>query len=156
MKLKMRIKTLLICAGMLSASVGFAQVQEPTQQQQQVEVSDAELQKFAKAFQGIQVAQQDAQRQMITVVEENDLDVATFNEIHQAKMENREVTASKEDQEKHQKTVTQLESMQPQIQATMEGIIKDQGLTVERYQEIATAMQNNPQLQQRLQQLIMG
>lgn len=157
--MKTKIQALLICAGLLMAPVIYAQNTQATPQQQenqQIEVSDAELEKFAQAYQGIQVANQEAQREMISVVEDHDLDVKTFNEIHQAKMENRNVTASEEDQEKHREAVTEIEAMQPEIQSNMEEIITNQGLTVERYQEIAIAMQDDPQLQQRLQQILTG
>lgn len=157
--MKTKVQALLICAGLLMAPVIYAQNTQATPQQQenqQIEVSDAELEKFAQAYQGIQVANQEAQREMISVVEDHDLDVKTFNEIHQAKMENRNVTASEEDQEKHREAVTEIEAMQPEIQSNMEEIITNQGLTVERYQEIAIAMQDDPQLQQRLQQILTG
>lgn len=157
--MKTKIKTLLICAAVLLASVSYAQNPVPTpqqQEQQQIEVSDAELEKFAQAYQRIRLAEQQAQQEMIAVVEDHDLEIQTFNEIHQAKMQNQPVTASEEDQKKHSEAVAEIEAMQPEIQANMEEIITNQGLTVERYQEIATAMQADPQLQERLQQILMG
>lgn len=143
---------------MLAGSTAYAQTSQLPQQQEQqkVEVSDAELSKFAKAYQGIQVAEQESQKKMIAAVEEQDLEIAQFNEIHQAQMQNQEVNASKNDLKKHEKAVEKIEAMQPEIQKSMEEIITSQGLSIERFQQIATAMQADPTLQQRLQQLMTG
>ncbi|UJH92232.1 DUF4168 domain-containing protein [Antarcticibacterium sp. 1MA-6-2] len=153
--MKRKLSTLLVCAGLFSGTAVIAQVPQANQQQeQQVKVTDAELEKFAAAYQGIQVANQDAQKKMIAAVEEQDLKIETFNEIHQAKMQNKKVEASKEDQEKHAKAVETLDKLQPEIQAQMEKIITDAGLTVERFEQINTAMQSNPEILQRLQKIM--
>lgn len=159
--MKRKMNALLLCAGLLAGTAAMAQTPPPQQvpqqqQQQEIEVSDAELEKFAEAYQGIQVANQDAQKRMIAVVEEEELEIGKFNEIHQARMQNQEVEASEEDLQRHAKAVEKIEEMQPQIQSEMEKIITDADLTVDRYQQIATAMQNDPQLQQRLQQIMVG
>lgn len=155
--MKTKFSALLICLAVLLAPVSFAQVPAPQQQeQQQIEVSDAELEKFAQAYQRIRLAEQQAQQEMIAIVENHDLEIQTFNEIHQAKMQNQPVTASEEDQKKHSEAVAEIEGMQPEIQANMEEIITNQDLTVERYRQIANALQANQELQQRLQQIMTG
>lgn len=158
LKLKRKMNVALVCAGLLTGATAFAQTpQLPQQQEQQeVNVSDTELEKFAQAYQGIQVAEQEAQKKMIAAVEEQQLEIAQFNEIHQAKMQQQEITASEEDQKKHERAVAKIEKMQPEIQAQMEDIITKEGLTVERFETIAAAMQTSPELQQRLQQLMTG
>lgn len=159
-KMKRKMSALLLCAGLMAGTGAMAQTpppqQVPQQQQQEVNVTDAELEKFAEAYQGIQVANQDAQKKMIAVVEGEDLEIGTFNEIHQARMQNQQVEATDEDLERHARAVEKIEKMQPEIQAEMEEIITDADLTVDRYQQIATAMQNDPQLQQRLQEIMVG
>ena len=42
--------------------------------------------------------------------------------------------------------------MQVSFEGDMEELIKDSGLNVERYQEIATSLQTDPQLQERLKE----
>lgn len=158
LKMKMNIKALVLCAGLIAGTTAFAQAPQLPQPQetQQIKVSDAELEKFAQAIRTLQSAEQESQKKMIAIVEEQDLDIEKFNEIHQAKMQNLEVKASEADQQKHQKAVAKLEAMQPEIMKMMESIITTEGLTMERFQQIAAAMQSNPELQQRLQQLMMG
>lgn len=154
----MRMKSMVLALGMLTATLSFAQT-APTPQQQnqvQIEVSDAELNKFAQVFQGMQVANQGIQQKMMAVIEAEEMDVATFNEIHKAKLENTEVDAAPEDIKKHEKAVEKIEVMQVDFQKEMESLIKDSGLSIERYQEIATAMQVDQELQQRLQKILMG
>lgn len=154
----MKLKSMILAAGMLSATLSFAQKAPMPQQQNQsqIEVTNAELNKFAKVFQGSQVANQEIQRKMMAVIEAEEMDVATFNEIHKAKMANTKIEAAPEDVEKHKKAVAKIEVMQVDFQKEMESLIKDSGLSIERYQEIATAMQSNQKLQQRLQEILMG
>lgn len=149
---------MLLCAGLFAGATAIAQTPQlpPQQQQQQVDVPDAELKKFAKAYQGIQVAQQEAQKKMMAVVEEQDMAIETFNQIHQAKMQNQEVDAPQKDVQKHAKALEKIEKMQPAIQAEMEKIITDADLTVETYEKIAGAIQSNPDLIQRLQKIMAG
>ncbi|MFO8145829.1 MAG: DUF4168 domain-containing protein [Gillisia sp.] len=154
----MKLKSMVLATGLLTATLSFAQTAPMPQQQNQsqFEVTDAELNKFAKVFQGLQVANQDIQRKMMAVIEAEEMDVATFNEIHKAKLENTEVDAAPEDIAKHGKAVAKIEVMQVDFQKEMESLITDSGLSIERYQEIATAMQADQGLQQRLQKILMG
>lgn len=156
--MKRKMNAFLLAAAMMAGVATFAQTPElpPQQQQQQIEVSDAELNKFAQVYQGIQVANQEIQKEMMGVIEEEDLEVPTFNEIHMAKMENQEVDASPEDLEKYEEAVEKIEVLQVGFQERLEGMIVEEGLTVERYQEIATALQADQELQQRLQEILMG
>lgn len=159
-RLKRKVNALLLGAGLLAGTAAIAQTpppqQVPQQQQQEVNVTDAELEKFATAYQGIQLANQDAQKKMIATVEEQDLDIEKFNEIHQARMQNQEIDATKEELEKHAKAVENLDKLQPEIQSQMEQIVTDAGLTVERFEQINQAMQSNPEILQRLQAIMAG
>src|SRR5690606_15622793 len=157
LKMKLKLKALIVCVGLFAGTTAFAQTpQLPQAQEAQVNVSDAELEKFAQAIQELQAAEQESQKKMIAAVESQDLDIDKFNEIHQAKMQNLEVKASETDLKKHEKAVAKLEEMQPEIMKIMENIVTKKGLTMDRFQQIATAMQTSQELQQRLQQLMMG
>jgi hypothetical protein len=158
LKMKLNLKALMLGAALIAGTTAFAQTPQLPQGQetQQINVSDVELEKFAQTIQALQIAEQQSQQKMIAVVEEQDLDIEKFNEIHQAKMQNAEVKASEADQKKHEQAVAKLEAMQPEIMKVMETIITKEGLTMERFQQIAAAMQSSPELQQRLQQLMTG
>lgn len=153
-----RLAGLVMAFMMLGSTAVFAQQLPPQQQQQQtVEVSDAELEKFVAALQEIQTVSQQAQQEMMQVVEKEGMELQRFNEIHQAAMNPEvEVETTTEEKATHEKIVGELESMQSGIQQRMEKLITDQGFTVERYEQIAMSLQSDPALQQRVQQMIQG
>ena len=157
-KMMKKVKSIVLAAGMLTTTLSFAQMAPMPQQQNQTEteVTEAELNKFAEIFQGLQAANQDIQTKMIVVIEAEEMDIETFNEIHRAKLEKTDVDASPEDIKKHEKAIEKIEVMQIGFQKEMESLITGAGLSIERYQEIATAIQINQELQQRLQKILMG
>lgn len=143
----------------MGSTAAFAQTpQLPQQQQQQkVEVSDAELKKFANAFQGIRMVNQEAQQEMSQVIQEEGMEIQRFNEIYQATL-NPEVAveATEEEKKQHEKISSKLEGMQGEFQGKMEKIITDEGLTIERYEQIAMGLQADPELQERLRAVFEG
>lgn len=149
----------VLAVTMLGGTAVIAQTpQLPQQQQQQkVEVTDAELNKFAEAFQGIRVIGQQSQQEMMQVVEEKGMNVERFNEIHQATLNPQvEVEATTEEKTQHKNIISELEGMQASIQKQMEKVITDTGLTLERYEQIAMGLQSDSELQQRLQKVLQG
>lgn len=149
----------LLTVTMIGGSTVFAQTpQLPQQQQQQkVEVTDAELSKFAEAFQGIRVIGQQSQQEMLQVVQKEGMDVQRFNEIHQATLNpEMEVEATTEEKEQHKNIISELEVMQTSMQQQMEKVITDSGLSLERYEQIAMGLQSDRELQERLQKVLQG
>lgn len=124
----------------------------PTQgQTQQIEVTDAELEKFAQAFQEMRMLNQQAQQKMAQVVEEEGLDIQRFNEIHQATVDPaKEADVTEEEQKQYQDITSELQGMQESFQQQMQEIITEQDLTLQEYEQIATQLQNDPELQERL------
>lgn len=153
-----RLAGMLMFFMMLGGTAVFAQTQQvPQQQQEQTKVTDAELTKFVKALQGIQVVTQQAQQQMMQVVKEEGMEIPRFNEIHEATINPEvEVEATTEEIATHKEIIGQLETMQASIQQQMEKLIKDQGLSLEKYEQIAMRLQSDTELQQRIQQMIQG
>lgn len=149
---------LLLCLTLL-ASVGTVTAQ--VQQQPQVEtattdVSDKELNKFATAFQAIQMENQKAQQEMVTIIEENGLKVERFQEIQRAQADpNTELDATEAELEAHKNAIGKLQAMQPKLQSQMEQVIKNKGMSMQRYQEVAAAVQTDQELQQKLQAIMM-
>lgn len=159
LKLKKIAGMMFLTAAMAAspAVVNAQQLPAPQQQQEKIDVSDDELSKFAQAYQGIMVVNQEAQQKMLATVEEEGFDVQRFNEIHQASLDpNQEVEVTAEEEEKHKKTVEKIQGMQEEFQSQMEQVIEKQGLTVERYEQVAMALQTDTELQQRLQQMMQG
>lgn len=153
-----KLATFLLFFAVMGSTAVFAQTpQLPQQQQQKVEVSDAELAKFAKAFQGIRMVSQQAQQEMVKTVQDEGMDIQRFNEIHQASLNpEAEVKATEEEKEQHKEIISELETLQLSFQEKMEKLITEEGLSLERYEQIAMGLQADPELQERLKKELQG
>ncbi len=116
-------------------------------------VSTDDLGKFAAAFQQVQAVNQSSQNEMVKVVEENGLTVQRYNELQQAQQApDKKVEATEEELASFGSAVENLQTIQVKVQQKMEQKITETGLSVDRYQEIAMALQSDPELQQRFQE----
>ncbi|MGO3182854.1 MAG: DUF4168 domain-containing protein [Aequorivita sp.] len=123
---------------------------------QENEVSDAELTKFANAYQEMQVQNQEIQQEMVKIIEKEGMDVDRFSTIQQASMDpNQEVDASAEEMKMHEKAVAKMQKMQPEMEKKASEKIAATGLTMERFEALAAVIQNDQALQQRLQAILM-
>lgn len=152
-----KITGLFFSLSILGSAAVFSQTpQLPQQQQQQqtVEVSDAELEKFATAFQQVRAITMEAQEEMSGVVTKEGMEIQRFNEIHKSTLDPEvEVTATDEEKKQHQKIISNLQTIQAGIQTKMEKAVQDQGINPTRYEQIAMVLQNDPELQERLKKI---
>ncbi len=117
----------------------------------QEKVTDAELNKFATVFQQMRMMNQEVQQKMAQTVAEEEMEIQRFNEIHTAQLDPaKEVKTTAEEKEKYEDIVSEIEEVQLDFQKKMEASIKESGLSVERYQQIATRLQTDAELQERL------
>lgn len=150
---KSKIALFFISTMMLGTPL-FAQI--PDSQPAQVkEVSDADLRKFAQAYQEIQAENQKAQGEMRTAIEKEGLDPQRYNEIQQI-VQNPDSTVDvpKEEMAKHEKASEELNKIQSKFQTKMEATINKNGLTMVRFNEVFASIQNNPALQQKVQNIL--
>ncbi|MDG3583666.1 DUF4168 domain-containing protein [Galbibacter pacificus] len=147
-----KIKIALLFVTLIGSAGLFAQVQQPAAPEQATNVSDAELENFATAYMGMQMENQKAQQKIMKTIEGQGLEVERFQEIQEATADpNKEVDATEEEKTKHKNAIAEIEKMRPEFESKMEAIIKDSGLTVERYQAVGAAIQADKALQQKLQ-----
>lgn len=143
-------KTLVVCIATIGAS-SFSQVNA----QEQVEVTDAELNKIASAFQSIQKVNMEAQQEVMKKVEESGFDANRFNELYQASASpEKTVDTSDEEKERFGKVMNEIQQMQVGFTEKIEKIISNEGMSIERYQTIAMALQNDTELQGRLRTML--
>ena len=143
-------KTLVVCIATIGTS-SFSQVNA----QEQVEVTDAELNKIASAFQGIQKVNMEAQQEVMKKVEESGFDANRFNELYQASASpEKTVDTSDEEKERFGKVMNEIQQMQVGFTEKIEKIISNEGMSIERYQTIAMALQNDTELQGRLRTML--
>lgn len=143
-----KLKSVFLFVAIMGASFGlFAQEND---------ISDAELAKFANAYQEMQVQNQEIQQEMVKIIEKEGMDVDRFSAIQQASMDpNQEVEASDSEMKMHENAVTKMQKMQPEMEKKASEKIAATGLTMERFEALAAVIQNDQDLQQRLQTILM-
>ncbi|MEE4196040.1 MAG: DUF4168 domain-containing protein [Bacteroidales bacterium] len=144
--------TSLFLTLIVSSTIVFAQT---PQVPQDTDVSDQDLETFAVAFQQVQSLNQTAQQDMVKAVQDEGLSVQRYNEMLQGEKDPaKNANATNQEKEQFEKINQQIAVIQQKAQQTMQQKIQDEGLTVKRYQEIAFAIQNSPELQEKIQQLM--
>lgn len=119
-------------------------------------VSDAELTQFAKAYQEMQVQNQEAQQEMVKIIEAEGMDVQRFSAIQKASIDpNQEVEATDAEMKMHENAIAKMQEMQPEMEKKATDKIVATGLTMERFEALAAVIQNDQALQQRLQTILM-
>jgi len=118
--------------------------------------SDEMLQNFANAVVQVISIQQQGQNEMIEAIEETDMTVQRFNEINMQaqQMPLEDIEASEEELENFQKANEAVEEVQIELEEILIGTIEEEGLSIEKYEEIMAEYQQNPELQQRVQELM--
>lgn len=119
--------------------------------------SDEELKGFANAFVQVMSIQQQGQMQMIEKIEENDMTVERFNEIYMQSMEMplEEIEfSSPEEKESFTAVSEEIEMIQAELEGVLINTIEEEGLSIEKYEEIIAEYQQNPELQQKIQELM--
>jgi hypothetical protein len=119
-------------------------------------VSDADLEKFAQAYQSVQQSNQQIQQKMVAAIEDEGISADRFNAIYEAKMNpEKEVDATDDEMEKQEAAMAKVEAMQQSFQKEMEDKIKEKGFTMQQFQDLATKIQNSPELRQKMQAIMM-
>jgi len=141
--------------GGFSLTAAAQQTQAAASVKAQTEITTAELNKFADAFQEVQVENQAAQQKMMGIIKNEGLDVQRFTEIQKAQMNpEAEVEATDEELKMHAAVVTELKKMQPELESKMQAIITEHDLTLDRYKAVAMALQQDKSLQQKFQEIM--
>ncbi len=133
-----------------------AQTQVPTPQSQEqivTDVSDAELDRFTNAIAQIQMLQQESRREMATVVQESGLSEQRFMEIARSQQNpESEIEVSSQERENFQVAVTEISQIQQSTQAEMIDAVRQEGLDVDRFNQILAAVSQDPELKEAVQE----
>lgn len=140
---------------MLLGSSISAQQLPPQQQQVREDFSDSELKQFIKANQGATAIQQQSQGEMVATIEEEGLDVNTFNEIlTSAQNPEQEVNASEDELNQFNKIAEKLQVIQKKTEEKIIKVIEKEGIDAEMYQEIMIAYQASPKVKEKVDRLL--
>ncbi len=141
-----KIKSLLFLVTILGAFSLSAQEQN---------ISDTELGQFADAYIKVQMQNQEAQQNMMTIIEDEGLQLERFSEIQEATMDpNKKTDATADEMKKHAKAIAKMEKMQPELEKKAVTEIESAGISFDRYKSLAKAVQEEKELQQRLQTIL--
>ncbi len=157
MKLQSIATAMLAAVFALFAIPAQAQFEMPQEAPPQIEVSDSELELFIDASMNAQSVQAQSQQEMIAIVDEEGIEVNTYNEIIQAQqmgqsLEDLDISAS--DIESFESAYEQIQEVEVRMERDLAQAIEEEGMEMERFQEINMAIQQDPELQQRVQQMI--
>ncbi len=158
----------LLLIGMTPAA--YAQTQETTQQNPieilaQAQISDEDLDKFSRAIFQMLTIEQQFQERIVQTIEGQGFSQERFAEIYQATVQAQgnpaaqaDLNISPEEQQKFAQIMEEGKQIQEETQERQEQAIASLGLNMDRLNEIGSAIQQNPQLQQqvrtRLEQLM--
>lgn len=119
-------------------------------------VSDKELEQFANVADSARSIQQEVESKVQTLVEDEGMKFTRFQQIMMSKQDPDapgQVKATKKEEETIQKIQPQLMQINQQAQQQFVQVIQDEGLSTQRFQEIMRAIQTDPRLQQRLEEV---
>ncbi len=161
--MRLRMKSQSIATGIMAvvfalfAIPAHAQFEMPQEAPPQIEVSDEELELFIDASMNAQTVQMQSQQEMIAIVDEEGIEVNTYNEIMQAQQMGQspeDIGVSESDLEKFERASEKIQEVEVRMERDLAQAVEDEGMEMERFQEINMAIQQDPELQQRAQQLI--
>ncbi|HCF27429.1 MAG TPA: hypothetical protein DEV81_09575 [Cyanobacteria bacterium UBA11049] len=141
-----------------SAPPTQSQPQSPAQQQApKAQVSQEELQKFANAVKKLQPIQQNALSQITTAIKQQNLSEKRFGEIYQSKQNPQAQPTAKvtpEESKKFEQVNAKITQIQKSTQSKMEQTVKSEGLEIPRFNQIFLAIRQDPQLLQKVRQML--
>lgn len=120
-----------------------------------VDLSDEEADVFTDAIMNAQKIQMQAQQKMVGIIQDEGLDVETYQKIAKASQMGQspeESGASESDIEKFENANEAMEEVQKEIQDQIAQAVNDAGMEMERFQNINRAIQQDPELQKQIQE----
>jgi hypothetical protein len=130
---------------------------QPQQPAAEIDVSDDELRQFLDASSVVQQIQMESQQEMVAIVEDEGLAVETFNQIAQARQAGQtdnDLNVSSDDIEKFEQASETINELEQDMESKLMSAIEDEGMQPERFMAINMALQQDPSLQQRIQEMM--
>ncbi|MGM0675690.1 MAG: DUF4168 domain-containing protein [Spirochaetota bacterium] len=120
-----------------------------------VSVSEDELESFAAALQEVQVLRQEMAEETQQMVNDSELGQQRFEDIYRSEQGGTELDEEPTDTENEQfeALMSDIQELQQASNEEMVEVVEEEGLSVNRFNEIAQAIQQDPELQQQFQQM---
>lgn len=155
-KLTSILTTIIVLIGF-----SFAQAQDlPMEQEaaEPIDVSDEELQEWVDVFIEIQDLQQQLQMQLPQVLEDAGIEIEKFQEIAQSKemgASRDEIDASSGEWDSYDEAMEEIEELEAEFEEDMQEKVEEEGMEWERFEEIEMAINQDPELMEKAQDMIM-
>lgn len=122
------------------------------------DISEDELGSFAAALEDVQEIRQDTAEETQQAVGDSPLEQQRFQELYQARQNGRQQGPDETDAESRQfdELMGQIQQIQQGSRQQMVEAVEDEGLSVERFNQIAQSIQQNPELQQQFREMQSG
>lgn len=120
-----------------------------------IDVSDDELDTFTDAIAEAQEVQMAFQQEMVEMMEDEGMDIETFNQIAQSEQTGQstdDLDVSDEEMENFEAISAKIEEEQAGVEEEIEEAVESAGMEMDRFEEINQAIQQDPELQQRIQE----
>lgn len=144
--------TLFISAGAMAQ----VPMQQGQQQQVNTDFSEEELEGFVEVYVKASEIQQQNETVMMQAIEEEDLELQRFNEIltsRQQQQSAEEINASAEELAAFNKAAEKIMTVQQEAQTEINELIEEE-IGAEKYQQIAMAYQQSPDVQQKINEML--
>ena len=147
----------LLLGFLLMAGSAIAQGQQMPQNSTQADsITDEELKKFASVSAESQKIQQEMRKKVDSMLTEEDMEMQRFQQIMMSKQNPKmadSVQVTDEEKKKMKKIQPKLMKANRQAQQKMVGVIKDNGLQPQRFQQIMQAVRSNPEVMKRFRKI---
>ncbi len=139
----------------LAGNVYAQMPQQPQQQEVRTDFTDEELEKFVTAAQEVMAIQQQTSQQVHESIEEEGLTVQEFQQMFQAMQDPQtEFEATAEEEQAFDNAMQKVSEIQQGADERSMQAVEDAGLSYQEYEEIMTAYQQSPEVQQRVNELM--
>jgi predicted transcriptional regulator len=155
----MRTKIFITTALILTLFIGIpAMMTGQTMQQEEeneiTEVSDREMEDFSEAYMNVQTIQQNLNEDINSLIETSDLSQESFQNMYQAHTTNNQELLSEmsdQEQESFSELMDEVNNLRNETQEDMVIEIEDTGLSVQRFNDIIAAIQQDSNLYKKFQ-----
>ena len=130
----------------------------PSQVATSQDITPLEIQQFVQVLKRWQSLEVDAQKKIVEGIKAEQLTPQRFVEINDIKTKSvgADTQLSSEDLDKYQKILARIQEIEKAMKGKREQAIISQGLTVKRFNEIGYAAEQDPQMKQKVQQMLGG
>lgn len=129
----------------------------PSGQENAPSFEDSELQKFAEVMKKIQTVQTESNQEIESAFSESSMSKQRFNSLYQARQSEDKQKAADEttaETKEFNKLAKQIQTIQQKSQKQMVETVRNNDMTVQKFNQIVKAMRSNPELGQRIQQMM--